>query len=155
MDRAQITDLVIEALETLVNEQPELLDLRVTERALSHHLACYIAALTPDELDVDIEYNRHGNLPKRLDLPPRIAVHDEIRATTVFPDIIVHERATDDNNLLVLELKKPGGDLEYDELKLHAFRDTLGYRHAGHVVLGLNQDQKVVRELIWIDEQST
>jgi hypothetical protein len=44
-------------------------------------------------------------------------------ATTVVPDIIVHLRGTDDHNLLVLEVKKPGGDLAYDERKLRALRE--------------------------------
>jgi len=102
-------------------------------------------------LTVDCEYNRHFGDPKRLKLPTRKALDREIRATTVFPDILVHERNTDTNNLVVLELKKPGEDIAYDELKLRAFREELGYAHTAHVILGLRADGGLVREVAWID----
>jgi hypothetical protein len=151
MDRAEISAVVDEALDSLITEQPALLDLDVTERALSHHLALYISRLVPAEYDVDVEYNRHGVDPKRLELPPRDALDRELRATTVFPDILVHKRNADDHNLLVLEMKKPGEDMEYDKLKLRAFRRELGYRHTAHVVLGRNNGD-TVREIIWVDD---
>jgi hypothetical protein len=100
---------------------------------------------------VDVEYNRHIDDPKRLQLPRRDALDDEVRATTVFPDIVVHLRGTDDHNLLVLEVKKPGESLEYDERKLRAFREELSYHHAAHVILGRNVNDDLVREVIWID----
>lgn len=46
MDRASIAAIVDKALNELIDDQPELLDLGVTERALSHHLANYIAGRT-------------------------------------------------------------------------------------------------------------
>lgn len=70
----------------------------------------------------------------------------------MFPDIVVHKRGSDDWNLLVLELKKPGGSLEYDAEKLRAFRRELKYQHAGHMVIGLDADDVIVQKLIWIDE---
>jgi hypothetical protein len=151
MDRAEISTVVERALDALIAEQPALLELDVTERALSHHLALYISRLVPAEYDVDVEYNRHGVDPKRLELPPRNALDRELRATTVFPDILVHKRNTDDHNLLVLEMKKPGEDMEYDGLKLRAFRRELRYRHTAHVVLGRNNGD-TVREIIWVDD---
>ena len=150
MNREEISAIVERALDLLIAEQPALLDLDVTERALSHHLALYIAQLIPAGYDVDVEYNRHGGDPKRLNLPPRDALDRELRATTVFPDILVHKRNTDKHNLLVLEMKKPGEDMAYDELKLRAFRNELGYRHTAHVVIG-RDNGNTVRNLIWID----
>lgn len=38
MDRSSIAAIVDKALNELIDDQPELLDLGVTERALSHHL---------------------------------------------------------------------------------------------------------------------
>jgi len=150
MDRAKISAIIDHALQQLIEEQPALLELDLTERALSHHLAVYIAQQIPD-YDVDVEYNRHGGNPKRLDLPPRTALDREVRATTVFPDILVHKRDTDKHNLLVLELKKPGGDLKYDELKLRAFRRELSYPHTAHVIIGREPDGTLVREVVWVD----
>ena len=151
MKRDEIPKIVEKALDRLIAEQPVLLDLGVTERALSHHLAQCISALVPAVYDVDVEYNRHFADSKRLNLPPRKALDRELRATTVFPDILVHCRNTDEKNLLVLELKKPGEDLEYDELKLRAFRNELGYPHTAHVILGRNGNGEIVREVKWVD----
>lgn len=152
MDRARVTAAVKEAMRRVVEEQTTLLDLDVTERALSHFLAIYLAEFLPSDLDVDVEYNRHGETPKRLQLPMRDATDRELRATTVFPDILVHKRNTDEHNLVVLEVKKPGEPREYDELKLRAFRLELAYAHAGHVILGRASDGSFVQELIWVDD---
>ncbi|HAN91609.1 MAG: hypothetical protein WAU44_19450 [Nitrospira sp.] len=151
MDRSEISAIVEKAIDRFVEEQSALLDLDVTERALSHYLAIYLAALVPGTYDVDVEYNRHFGDPKRLWLPTRKALDRELRATTVFPDIIVHQRITDKNNLLVLEMKKPGEDLAYDNLKLQAFRKELGYIHTAHVILGRGNLGQVVREVKWLD----
>jgi hypothetical protein len=154
MNRNQATEIVEGAIERLIAEQPELLDLDVSERALCHQLAQYIASLVPNnfQLQTDCEYNRHGADPKRLDLPPRDALDREVRATTVFPDIIVHRRGTDDHNEIVLEIKKPGGDVDYDTLKLRQFRDVLHYRNPAHVILGRAWNGQIVREVRWQDD---
>ena len=151
MTREEADALVRGALEQLVLEQPELLRLDVTERALSHHLAKYIAQRAPAGLSVDVEYNRHHADPKRLRLPRRKARDRELRATTVYPDIILHRRDTDDLNLVVLELKKKGEPLEYDNLKLLAFRRELGYRHTAHVILGVDDQGEAVTRVEWVD----
>lgn len=150
MERDKILKIVEAALDRLVDEHLTLLDLDVTERALSHHLALYISQLVPPDYNVDVEYNRHNADPKRLNLPPRMALDRELRATTVFPDIIVHKRGTDENNLLVLEMKKPGEAMTYDERKLCAFRRELGYEHAAHIVIG-KDNGSIVRNVIWVD----
>ena len=136
----------------LIQTDSALLERDVSERSLSHRLAHYISLDVAIQLPltVDCEYNRHFGDPKRLQLPPREALDREIRATTVFPDIVVHERGSDENNLIVLELKKVGEDIQYDALKLQAFREELGYKHAAHVILGLTTNKEIVSEVIWI-----
>jgi hypothetical protein len=153
VNRDQANEIVGTAIDQLIAEQPELLDLDVSERALCHQLAKYIAVLVPNDLHLqtDCEYNRHGANPKRLDLPPRDALDRELRATTVFPDIIVHRRGTDDHNEIVLEIKKPGGDVDYDTLKLRKFRKVLSYRNPAHVILGRTANGETVRDVIWQD----
>jgi hypothetical protein len=152
MNRDEIDVLVKGAITRVVDSERELLDRNVSERALTHHLARFLRERVPRPLVVDVEYNRHGDDPKRLLLPRRNAEDDELRATTVFPDIIVHVRGTDDHNLLVLEVKKPGEAIEYDERKLRAFREQLHYRHAAHVILGQDADNEIIQRVIWIDE---
>jgi len=152
VNRLQATRLVLRAIDKVLAQDLALLDLDVTERAMAHQLARYMAEGVAPPLSVDCEYNRHLGDPKRLNLPPRNALDRETRATTVFPDIVVHERNTDARNFVVLELKKPHEDLEYDDLKLRAFRRELGYLHTAHVVLGRDYAGEVVRQLIWLDE---
>lgn len=151
MNRDQATQLINEAVNQLVEYDSELLDLDVSERALSYKLAHYMSLsksiISP--MVVDCEYNRHFSEPKRLLLPKRRALDRELTATTVFPDIIVHERNSDKHNYLVIEIKKPGGDMEYDCLKLNAFIEELGYKNAAHLVLGMTGDI-ITRDIIWI-----
>lgn len=147
--RTEIESIVHRCADRLIDEQPELLSLDVSERALSHQYALYLVAFFPRPLFVDCEYNRQHRDPKRLSLPSRAASDRGLNATTVFPDIIVHMRDSDHFNLLVLELKKPGEPLEYDELKLIAFRDELGYPYCGHLILGRDRANKIVKTLQW------
>jgi hypothetical protein len=148
MKRNEIEQLLKRALQSVVENHAKLFTLNVSERALTHQFALAIRQFTPASYDVDVEYNRHFDNPKRLNLPRRKASDREIRATTVFPDIIIHRRNTDEN-LLVLELKKPNEDLDYDELKLAAFIMELGYLHAAHVILGLNSNGDIIHQIIW------
>lgn len=153
MNRKQAETLVESAIDQLVKYDSALFELNVAERALSHRLAHFmtLSPIIELPLTVDCEYNRHFEDPKRLNLPPRMTRDREIRATTVFPDILVHERNTDERNLVVLELKKPGEDIGYDELKLRAFREELGYQHTAHVILGYDAEGHLVRIINWVD----
>lgn len=154
MNREDAGVLVNGAIEQLVRNDSALLDLGVTERSLSCRLAHYmtISGAVQPPITVDCEYNRHFRKSKKLNLPPRKAMDRELRATTVYPDIVVHERNCDANNLIVLELKKPGESIKYDELKLRAFRNELGYLHTAHVILGRNSDGIIIRDVCWVDE---
>jgi len=151
MNQQDAEELVNRAVDRLVEEQSELLDLDVSERALAHHVAIYIAELVAPGLVVDIEYNRHGADPKRLHFGTPPPCDDPLVASTVFPDIIVHVRGTDEHNVLVLELKKRDRSLDFDQRKLLAFRSVLGYQNAAHLILGRNSKGGVLRELRWVD----
>lgn len=150
MTRREAQALVADAIDALIANDSVLLDVDIAERALSHQLAHYMALSIGPPLAVDCEYNRHSKNPKRMLLPRRKSSEDELRATTVFPDIIVHQRNDDRNNLIVLEVKKPGESLDYDQKKLQQFKDLLMYQHAAHVILGLDTNGNVVREVKWI-----
>ena len=114
MQREEAEKLLTQAVDQVIRFDRLLLELDVTERALSCRIAHYMhdPKLVPPPLSIDCEYNRHFGDPKRLYLPPRDAFDREVRATTVFPDIIVHERNSDARNLLAIEMKKPGGSLD-------------------------------------------
>lgn len=72
-----------------------LYSVNIYEPTISHHIAVYLESLFYD-YDVDCEYNRHLTEDKKL--------HD----CKVRPDIIIHKRGNNNNNLVVFEIKKCG-----------------------------------------------
>lgn len=126
----------------------------VNERSITHKLACYIQ----EEIDkdkeeanwnVDCEYNRIGSSPinpKRLMLPIEGVSTDDIKAKTVFPDIIIHHRGKKgiNNNLLVIEVKKvhrinfESCEVKHDFYKLDQYTNQLKYQFG--LFLNLNID---------------
>jgi hypothetical protein len=118
------------AIAQLLLADADILSLDINERTISHRLAIYLELYFPG-WNVDCEYNRDHEDVKRLDIRRRNVSSDDTQATTVFPDIIVHRRNTD-QNLLVIEMKKTSSQEndEYDYGKLRAFKNQLGYKYA-------------------------
>jgi hypothetical protein len=82
------------------------------------------------DYSVDVEYNRHGYIPKKLGLPDECANYwDELGRAFVVPDIIVHRRGSDGPNILVFEVKKTANrnSRACDHERILAFRAQLGY----------------------------
>ena len=119
-----------EALDQLLRSDSAILAMDVNERSISHRLASYLEPFFPG-WNVDCEYNRNHDDPKRLNIRRRNILSDDTQATTVFPDIIVHHRGTDDN-FVVIEMKKTTSQEtdDYDLEKLHAFKEQLRYQFA-------------------------
>lgn len=113
VEPSEIQKKVKNAIDKLFDKDFYLLKANANERSISHKLAIYIQEEFEefDIFDVDCEYNRDKlHDPKKLlnwrhrcikDLKP-----DDEDAKTVFPDIIVHQRNENINNLLVVEIKK-------------------------------------------------
>lgn len=147
MNREQIKTLIESAVKQLIEEQPELLEYGVSERALTHHLANYIAHRVSlnHNYHVDVEYNRLGiSDSKSLPLPPKDKPSEEPAESKVHPDIIIHRRNSK-HNLLVIEIKKCQSDLRNYKLKddyQHDRRKLIGflnderykYEYAMHVI---------------------
>ncbi|MEJ5203491.1 MAG: hypothetical protein WHV66_14795 [Anaerolineales bacterium] len=124
----EIKTRVIIAICRLYCHDQDLLDVGVNERSLTHKLAEYLQDEFP-EWHVDCEYNRRHDQVKRLHFEGGDIRADDTEARTVFPDIIVHRRRTD-QNLIVLEVKKAGGIVEtHDIEKLLAFTGEPEYRY--------------------------
>jgi len=133
----------------------------VNERTLTYRLAMYLEAQLRllDEphahLAVDCEYNRAGDDPKRLmDLyRPDEAGPWDVRAVTVYPDIIVHERGTNKHNRIVVEVKVKGrgssGEAECnrDREKLRRLRSAFGYVDAFFVLLDLREKAALIETI--------
>ena len=91
-----------ECLTKMLEKDGYLLEKNLHEQTLSGRLATYlIEYYEKDELwnyNVDCEYNRNFNNPKILE---NISNKNGVR-----PDIIIHKRWSNDDNLLVIEIKK-------------------------------------------------
>ena len=95
MELDEIKRKVNIALSQLKTNDADLFNfgIRTPEREVSHKLGCYLQPLFND-LNVDCEYNRHiQNVKKNQEGNP------------IVPDIVIHHRKDDSNNLLVIEIK--------------------------------------------------
>lgn len=150
MLEAQVKLAVQTALEDLLRHDSYLLVKNVNERSISHCLAKHLQTHFPD-WHIDCEYNRNHDDVKRLKLEEHPTTNFDIEGTTVFPDIIVHHRDTDEN-LLVIEMKKSTSrvDSSYDIKKLNAFKNELGYEFAAFVLLETGKEEAAIQMLTFI-----
>lgn len=124
------------AIELLIKKDAPLLKIDINERSITHKLALYLQDSFKG-WDVDCEYNRNRYDTKRLSIggDVRLTVEttqtDDEQGKTVYPDIIVHHRGTD-QNLLVVEVKKTTSHVskDFDLNKLHEYKRQLGYSYA-------------------------
>lgn len=143
MEKEIIISKIQKAYSKLLSCDGLLLTADANERSITHKLAEYLQ-LQFSEWNVDCEYNRDGIDPKRLYSFRQKVDSDDTNAVTVFPDIIVHHRGTNDN-LLVIEAKKSnysGKDL--DGQKLKAFKKDLGYKYVFKVTFPVGENLRNV-----------
>ncbi|MBN2374473.1 hypothetical protein JXL19_11870 [bacterium] len=138
----------------LLEKDKEILTTDINERSITHKLAGYLEPLFVG-WDVDCEYNRNHDNPKRLKIPRRKIPNNDTQARTVFPDIIVHKRGTD-KNLLVIELKKTTSQQrdDFDLNKLKAFRNELCYKFAVFIKIRTGNDP-AIEKIDWIQNNGS
>lgn len=152
--REELRAAVESAIARLFENDAHLLTSGVNERSITHRLAMYLQDEFPD-WHVDAEYNRDSSDPKRLGLTPEATESDDLRAVTVYPDIAIHRRGTD-QNLLVIEAKKDGASgAEFDHQKLKAFTRPranagLGYCWGVHLVVPTTSREQPT--VVWFAE---
>lgn len=119
---AAVKDAVGEAVEQLFAKEGFLLEANAAERTIVARLAMYLEPRFP-EYHVNVEYNRHGLDPKRLNLP---AYGGE---KLILPDVVVHRQGHDENNLLVIQVKKETNNesRDYDRVVIAGMKQDYGY----------------------------
>jgi hypothetical protein len=139
MDKNEVSDIIYSAMTELVENDRDILEININERTISHRLAIYLEKYF-DGWSVDCEYNRDHDDKKTLHIFPERTLTNDTEANTVFPDIIVHERRTN-KNLLVIEIKKSSNNNETERSKdiekLKAFKRELGYMFAVFIDIGV------------------
>ncbi len=105
-----------EALQEFIKEEKYILENNLSERCITHKLGNYLEEKFLG-FDIDCEYNRKYNLVKMANDIKRIIISEEEMIEiakdrinendtySVYPDIIIHKRKSD-NNHLIIEIKK-------------------------------------------------
>jgi hypothetical protein len=138
MEQGEIIHKINIAVDILFSNDSWLLEKDLNERSISHKLAMYLQELFL-KYNVDCEYNgnvddesgrkRIGVLRRELEDKGLLTEKEvsqeytDVIVRSVYPDIIIHTRGNNDNNLCIIEIKKSTNDLsyDYDELKLLAY----------------------------------
>jgi hypothetical protein len=138
-------DRLVNALREFYAHESYLLEKDVGERALTHRLAVHLEKQFSG-WEVDCDYDRLGD--RTLRMPHGVIVStDDHLGKSVYPDIVVHQRAIP-NNLLAVEVRKASNHqpVEHDQHKLRGLTDphlwfayavgalvTLSKKHVGDV----------------------
>lgn len=138
MEREEIRRRFDIALKNFLESDNYLLNSNISERAIAHKLAEKLQ-IQFTEYHVDCEYNgdvdNHDNKKHIHILRDRIVeikglkewerdLNDiEVLSRSVYPDIIVHKRGSNDYNILIIEIKKSNSYISksYDDLKLRSY----------------------------------
>lgn len=142
----EIKAILSASLGRLFEQDDFLLRYAAHERSVAHKIAVYLGSAFEGHRHVDLEYNLHGHLIKRL--AGIQECDDERRTDRIFPDIVVHMRGTDEFNTLVVEVKTGNGSRACDVRKLQLLTDpSNGYGYQLGVFLRFNGQEDV--EIVW------
>jgi hypothetical protein len=113
---------IVAALQEFYAHESHLFERDLGERALAHRLAVQIERQFPG-WDVDCDYNRLGERTLRLPKGTIVSTDDAL-GKSVYPDIVVHQRAVP-KNLLAVEVRKAANHqpVDHDRHKLKALTD--------------------------------
>jgi hypothetical protein len=137
---AELNKLVA-ALQEFYAREAYLFERDLGERALTHRLAVQIERQFSG-WDVDCDYNRLGERTLRLPKGTIVSTDDAL-GKSVYPDIVVHQRAVP-RNLLAVEVRKAANHqpVDHDRHKLRGLTDPhlwFAYRFGVLVTLAKQQ----------------
>ena len=134
MEASKIKEKVLASINTLFENDKWLIENDLSEQSISHKLGEYLQT-NFSEFNVDCEYN--GNIDQESGRKRITVIKQELEQKgllkkteedhpsdlihrSVFPDIIVHKRGSNKNNLCILEIKKTTNKVsfDYDKIKL-------------------------------------
>lgn len=136
-----LEEIIVPAIDELYQNPRErdLLERDVNERTVVANICCkaYVLLLAKqrnspeiEKLSIDLEYNRNFNESKYILRPCRLCNENCLnrerpRMVTSYPDLIIHQRGSNEDNQVVIEFKKEGSfsdeELIKDEVKLSYF----------------------------------
>ena len=141
--------LLDSALDELYKKDHYLLEHDVHERTIVFRLGHYLQNLMDatgefQNFNLDFEYNRNGRYPKRIPANPR---------NGAFPDLIIHQRGSNQYNLLIMEFKPPPWNTNTgdDCKKLQQFinpRDRYNYLCGKSILLGRTRQAITIKTIL-------
>ncbi|MCR8655843.1 hypothetical protein [Paenibacillus endoradicis] len=166
-----IKNKVERVIAKISNRDHYLLKNDLNERTIAHKFATYLQEEFND-YDVDCEYNKkvdEDNGSKNIYILKveceklrkktrnEILINDEEYSKfSIYPDIIVHHRGNNDNNLLIIEIKKSTNaiDRKFDYKKLQCYTDKspynkLHYKYGLFIEFKTGNLELTTPELIW------
>lgn len=142
-----VLNKVIAALHEFYAHETFLLEKDAGERALVHRLAVHLEKQFPG-WETDCGYDRLGDRTLRLPRGTIVSTDDHL-AKSIYPDIVVHQRAIP-NNLLAVEVRKSTNHqpLDHDQHKLRALTDPhLWFAYWVGVLLTLDRKKVTTTEI--------
>src|SRR5664279_1276249 len=139
---------VVAALAEFYAQETFLFEKDLGERTLTHRLAVHLEKQFQG-WQVDCDYNRLGERTLRLPHGTIVSTDDHL-GKSVYPDIVVHQRAIP-NNLVALEVRKSGNHqpVEHDQQKLRALTDPhLWFAYWIGVFVTLGKKQVAMSEIL-------
>lgn len=148
MTEDSVLGKVKDALQKFLENEGDLFEIGVNERSISHKVAEYLQYEFSD-MKVDCEYNRHG-----LELDPKRIKGRKDQKKNIYPDIVVHKRGVDTNNILVVEIKNHNDsprylkDLDWDRWKLQELTKELSnYRYQNGLLIEFDTQNKKIYKI--------
>lgn len=138
VSRLKIEELVSIALKAVYKYDKYLIDIMANERCIVFRFGYYFQTLLSmhrkyNEYDLDLEYNRDGEDSKKT---PN---HEK----GIYPDVILHKRGNNNDNLLVMEFKGHWNNKgqEIDKNKIHDLMNHDGkYKYKNGYIVFLDKN---------------
>lgn len=139
MDNKLIIKILKQSVDLLYENDSYLIEHSVHEQDMSHRIAYYFENLLnhysrykKSSFNIDVEYNKNFddsklvysnccNCDNARCYIHHSSYHIDNYQSSCKPDIIFHERGSNDNNILVIEIKKCNNECKDDFAKLSAF----------------------------------
>lgn len=142
LEKEELHALIKSVIASFIEKDSHLLTVNSSERSMTHALAVQMAGQKEFEgWNIDCEYSRNGEEIKKVNLQSYTNLSDSLTSKIVYPDVVIHRRGENDN-LLVIEVKKAGTNSDYDRTKLKAYIEQLGYQHGLLLTLPSNSTGK-------------
>lgn len=122
-NKQELKEIMEIALKKLYEKDKELINRKLHENAINHKLAIYLEEAINEKkgclniYSIDVEYHKNGNDLKTL-----------LGGEGFRPDIILHERNSNENNILLIEAKIKLLDSKDENVLKNCLKTPFNYR---------------------------